>query len=289
MPELPEVEVVKKSLVKNIIKCSIKRVKINNPNLRYKVKTRDFNKILKKKIISIKRISKFIIINFENNFSILAHLGMTGKFFIKKQTGKFKNISFYYTSKTKRDKHDHIIFTINNKFQMIYNDVRRFGFIKVQTNNELKKSKHFIFLGPDPLSKKFNIKYLFSKIKNTDRKIKDVLMDQKFVSGLGNIYVNEILFKCKINPKRKIKFISKFEAEKLIFFTRSILKESIKFGGSTIKDFEDDKGNKGKFQQKFNVYGRANEKCLNSGCSLRITKDFISKRSTYYCKFCQKY
>ena len=119
MPELPEVEVVKKSLVKNIIKCSIKRVKINNPNLRYKVKTRDFNKILKKKIISIKRISKFIIINFENNFSILAHLGMTGKFFIKKQTGKFKNISFYYTSKTKRDKHDHIIFTINNKFQIM--------------------------------------------------------------------------------------------------------------------------------------------------------------------------
>jgi len=149
-------------------------------------------------------------------------------------------------------------------------------------------SKHIQFLGPEPLKKDFNLNYVIKHSANKKKTIKDLLMDQKFVSGLGNIYVNEILFLSKIKPEKNIKKISNNEIRKIILFTKIILKKSIKLGGSSIKDFKDSSGNRGKFQQKFNVYNKEGTKCPTRNCNNLIKKIYISKRSTFYCYKCQK-
>ncbi len=288
MPELPEVEVVKKSLEKNIKNLIIKKIQINTKKLRYFVDKNKINRTVGRKIISIKRRSKYLIIEVEKNLSILVHLGMTGKFFILNKKKKLKKTSFYYQLSNKGSKHNHVIFSFNNNTKLIYNDVRKFGFIKVIQSNKLNQSTHLKTLGPEPLSKNFNTIYFKKFILNKKKCLKDLLMDQKFVSGLGNIYVNEVLFKSELRPNKIIQKISTKEIEKIIKFIRETLKKSIKLGGSSIKDFKDGEGRDGKFQQLFSVYGREGEKCLNSKCQSIIKKTVISNRSTFFCKSCQK-
>jgi len=288
MPELPEVEVVKRSLKNNIINLNIKKVTINTNKLRYKINKSKFNKIKDIKILDIKRRSKYLLIKLEKNITILAHLGMTGKFFILDKTGTRKKTSFYYRLNNNDKKHNHLIFNLNKGKKLIYNDVRKFGFIKIIASKNISTHPHLKFLGPEPLLKQFNIKYIQNYIQNKNRNIKDILMDQKFVSGLGNIYVNEILFLSKIKPNKRTKNLNIGEMKKIIYFTKSILKKSIKEGGSSIKDFNDSEGKQGVFQQQFNVYGREGEKCTTGKCDKVIKKMVISQRATFFCKSCQK-
>ena len=225
MPELPEVEVVKKSLKKFINNLTIKNIKINEINLRYKINVKHLKQIIGLKIQKIKRISKYLLFFFEKGKVMICHLGMTGKFiFISKKNIK-KATSFYYSlEKESNRKHNHIIFIFNDKSQLVYNDVRKFGFIKIEYNKNYKNNSHLKILGPEPLGEKFNFKYFKEIIKNKKRKIKDLLMDQKFVSGLGNIYVNEILFKSRVNPVRKINRITDSEIKKILFLTIRTIK-----------------------------------------------------------------
>ena len=289
MPELPEVEVVKRSLEKNILNLIIKKVKINDGNLRYKVSKNGFIKLKGKKITKIKRRSKFLIFEIDKTYQMLVHLGMTGKFFfIDNKNNKFKTSFYYFLNYTKDRKHDRVIFILNNKQKLIYNDIRKFGFIKIYNYNLIAKSKHLTHLGPEPLGKNWNYLYLRKYTIRRTRLIKNILMDQKCVSGLGNIYVNEILFLAGIKPARRANQLKKFEIEKIIKFSKKILKNSIKFGGSTIKDFSSENGKKGVFQQHFKVYGRENQKCSNVDCNLRIIRTVISNRATFLCKKCQK-
>ena len=209
MPELPEVEVVKRSLQRDIINLTIKNVEINNVNLRYKVKKKEFYKLVKNKVISIKRRSKYLLINLSGQITIIVHLGMTGKFFIENSKKKIKKLSFYYELDNKKKKHDHLIFKFNKNIKLIYNDVRRFGFIKIIKTAEIINISHLKSLGPEPMSDNFNSKYFINYIINKNRTIKDLLMDQKFVAGLGNIYVNEILFLSNIMPQKKNKVYCK--------------------------------------------------------------------------------
>jgi formamidopyrimidine-DNA glycosylase len=181
-----------------------------------------------------------------------------------------------------------VYFVLNKNIKLIYNDVRKFGFIKILFTANLKKNRHIKLLGPEPLSKKFDYKYFKSFINKKNKKIKDILMDQKFVAGLGNIYVNEILFFSKLNPNTKAKKLSPIKIKKILFFTKKILKKSIKEGGSSIKDFYDGNGKTGNFQQLFNVYGRDGKECLSSRCYSKITKINISNRATFFCNICQK-
>ena len=289
MPELPEVEVVKRSLERNILNLIIKKVKINDANLRYKVDKTELSKLEGKKIIKIKRRSKFLIFEIGKTYKMLVHLGMTGKFFfIDNKNKKFKT-SFYYFLNYKKDrKHDRVIFILNKKQKLIYNDVRKFGFIKIYNSNLITKSQHLTHLGPEPLEKKWNFSYLKKYLFGRERSIKNVLMDQKCVSGLGNIYVNEILFLSRIKPVRKSAKLKNFEIERIIKFSKKVLKTSIKLGGSTIKDFSSENGKKGVFQQHFRVYGRENQDCSNVDCNLRIIRTLISNRATFFCKKCQK-
>jgi len=288
MPELPEVEVVKRSLKNNIVNLTIKKVSILTNKLRYLVDKKSFNKIINKKIISVKRRSKYLLIFLNNGFTILIHLGMTGKFFIVRKKKIKQKTSFYYEIKKNDMKHNHIIFTLNKNLELIYNDVRKFGFLKIIFNDDLGENSHLSKLGPEPLSKKFNLKYFKDYIFNKKKCVKDLLMDQKFVSGLGNIYVNEVLFLSKISPMLASNNINTIKMKKIIKFIKKILIKSINEGGSSIKDFNSSDGSEGKFQQMFNVYAREGQKCLKLDCKGIIKKIFTSNRSTFYCSRCQK-
>ena len=289
MPELPEVEVVKRSLERKILNSVIKKVKINDGNLRYKVDKIRFFKLKGKKIKKIKRRSKFLIFEIGKKEQMLVHLGMTGKFFfIDHKENKFKT-SFYYFLNYKKDrKHDRIIFFLNKKQKLIYNDVRKFGFLKLYKPSSIFKINHLKYLGPEPLEKHWNYLYFKKYVIGRKRSIKSILMDQKCVSGLGNIYVNEILFLAGIKPNRKASKLKKFEINKIVKYSKKILKNSIELGGSTIKDFSSENGKKGIYQQHFKVYGRENQECSNADCNSSITRSVISNRATFFCKKCQK-
>ena len=220
---------------------------------------------------------------------MLVHLGMTGKFFfINKKKKKYKTSFYYDLNEDKDKKHDRIIFELSNKQQLIYNDIRKFGFIKIINQVSLDQNVHLKYLGPEPLSTKFNFKYFKGYIKGKKRTIKDILMDQKFISGLGNIYVNEILFFSGVKPTKKTKNLSVVEIKKIIKFTKKIISKAIIYGGSSIKDFSSVSGKKGSFQQHFSVYGKKGEKCSNKNCNNLIDKIVISNRASFYCYKCQK-
>jgi len=288
MPELPEVEVVKKSLENKLKGLTIKRVFINNNKLRYKIDNKQFYKIAGHKIISVKRRSKYLLINLDQNITILVHLGMTGKFVIIDINSIKDRTDFFYLLKKNEAKHDHLTFFLNKGFKLIYNDVRKFGFIKLFQSKNIYKCKHLLFLGPEPLSKVFNINYINKYILRKKKKIKDLLMDQKFLAGLGNIYCNEILFLCKIRPNRIVKKINKKELYNLVKFTKKILRKSISQGGSSIKDFTSTDGQAGNFHKTFSVYNREKSECKTRKCLGIIKKIYISNRSSFFCPKCQK-
>jgi len=289
MPELPEVEVVKRSLINKAQNSIVKTIKIYDGRLRYKIDKNQIRKILGLKIEKITRRSKYLLFYFNKNIVMLVHLGMTGKFFfLDRKNTKYKT-SFYYNINEEKDKkHDRVILNLSNDKKLIYNDVRKFGFIKFLNKNQISKNIHLKKLGPEPLHVKFNFNYFKEYILNKNRVIKETLMDQSFVSGLGNIYVNEILFFSKIKPTKKTKDLLDEDIKKVIKFTKKILSKSIKLGGSSIKDFSSGNGKKGIFQQHFSVYGRKGEKCSNKTCNSIIIKIVIASRASFYCSKCQK-
>ena len=289
MPELPEVEVVKRSLERKTQNLIIKKVEIYDGNLRYKVNKDEIQKLSGKKFKKIYRRSKFLIFKIDHSCAMLVHLGMTGKFFfIDNKKIKYKT-SFYYSLNEKKDKkHDRVVFIFKDNQKLIYNDIRKFGFIKFFHPNNNKKIFHLNKLGPEPLEKKYNLNYLRKYISGRKRNIKDILMDQRCVSGLGNIYVNEILFLSKVKPTRQVINLKNSEINNIVENTKKILKIAIKYGGSSIKNFSNEDGKKGDFQQHFNVYGRKGKKCSNVDCNQNITRIVVSNRATFFCEKCQK-
>ena len=287
MPELPEVEIVKRSLLKTVNKAKIIDIKVRNKNLRYKITSRLITQITNQKILKISRRSKYLIFYF-HKVLLLVHLGMTGKFLIIRRKDKhiFKT-SFYYDLNI-LPKHNHIYFTLNNGFILIYNDVRRFGFFKIFERKKLKEISFLKKLGPEPLTFNFNINYFNKFIKNKKKNIKNLLMDQNFVSGLGNIYVNEALFMSKVHPLRSCNKMNSKEIKHLIIAIKKILKVSILKGGSSIKDFGNIEGKKGQYQQHFYVYGKEHEICSRISCKGKIMMVYISNRSSFYCSVCQR-
>ena len=289
MPELPEVEVVKRSLENSICNLPIKDIEVNEANLRYKVIKEEINQIIGLKILSIKRRSKYLLFFFTKGVVMIAHLGMTGKFFVINKNQIKNRTSFYYNlDEIKNNKHDHIVFTFYNNSKLIYNDVRKFGFIKFEKFSKLKDNRHLKMLGPEPLKNIFNFKYFKNYIEKKNRIIKDLLMDQKFVSGLGNIYVNEILYFSQIKPTRRTIKLKDIDIKKILKNTKKILKKAISFGGSSIKNFSSSNGKNGSFQQYFAVYGKKGSNCSNSDCNGNIKKIVLSNRSSFFCPKCQK-
>ena len=287
MPELPEVEIVRQSLLKNIKGKKINKVLVRNRNLRFKLET-SFEKKLKNKFISnIKRFSKYLIIELENKSFCIVHLGMSGTIhIIKNEKNNLPTNTSFYNSPNLPKNHNHVEFSFK-KMKLIYNDPRRFGYFQFLNDfNDLKKK--FKNFGPEPFDKKFNSKYLIDQFKRKDKNIKNFLLDQNFVSGIGNIYASEILYLSKINPTLSAKYLKKNQCKNIVINSRKILQNAIRKGGSTIRDFKNTKGVQGNFQKEFNVYGRDKQNCKKFSCSGRINKITQSNRSTFLCELCQK-
>ena len=287
MPELPEVEIVKLSLKKTIKSKKILKVKVNNRNLRFKIQ-KDFEALLKRrKIIDVNRKAKYLIIILDYNKYLIMHFGMSGTLHLLKKEFDFKNTNLsFYKGQNFPSKHNHIELFFD-KFKIVYNDPRRFGFVKF-LNSKKELVKFLKNFGIEPLEKKFNIKYLKKILNNKNKNIKNILLDQKYISGIGNIYANEILFFSKINPNKLGKKINISEMKKLLVFSKKVLRKAIKKGGSTIRDFKNAEGTKGSFQDEFKVYNKDGFKCPNSLCAKFIKKITISNRSSFYCPDCQK-
>jgi len=287
MPELPEVEIVKQSLAKKIQQKEIKKVIIRNRNLRFKIPP-EFEGLLQNKIIKrVTRFSKYLILNFSDGSFCLIHLGMSGTIHLikKKNSSKFTNTSFYNSPNLPK-KHNHIEIQFKD-LKIIYNDPRRFGFFKYMDNKQALIDR-FDHLGPEPFFKTFNLKYLLNYFLYKKRDIKSLLLDQKFVAGIGNIYASEILFLCKINPRTSAMKLSKKDCKNIISFSSKVLNRAIKKGGSSIRNFRNIAGKSGNFQKEFKVYQRENLNCLRNKCDGKIKKISISNRSTFYCNTCQK-
>ena len=287
MPELPEVEVVKQSLEKYILNESLLKIVIKNKKLRFPIPINLSKKLSKKNIVNVKRFSKYVVIEFKNELFLLIHLGMSGTLHLTKNLkySKNTNLSFYH-SKNLPKKHNHVYF-IFKKFLIIFNDPRRFGFLKLIKGKTSLKN-YFSKYGPDPFDNNFNFGYVKKYLSKKNKNIKNTLLDQKFISGIGNIYASEILNYAKINPLKPSGKMSNSEINRIIFYVKKVLKYSIKQGGSTISNFHSIKGKMGSYQKEFRAYNREKEICKNKSCSGIIFKLNISNRSTYMCNTCQK-
>ncbi len=287
MPELPEVEVVRQSLNKKIKQKKVKKVLIRNRNLRFKIPSNFITLMKNQKILRVNRFSKYLILCLSNKSYCLLHLGMSGTIHLVdyKKKDSVTNTSFY-NSPTLPKNHNHVEIFFDN-LKIVYNDPRRFGFFQIISNSVLLK-KRLAHLGPEPFQSKFDLKYIYSYFKDKKKNIKNFLLDQNFVSGIGNIYASEILFLSKIKPHKRASSLKKKECKKIIQNSKKILFDSIKKGGSSIRDFKDTLGKTGNFQKDFNVYDREGKNCKRLKCKGIIKKKIISNRSTFFCEFCQK-
>tara|TARA_Y100000590_G_scaffold462313_1_gene626096 strand:+ start:2300 stop:3163 length:864 start_codon:yes stop_codon:yes gene_type:complete len=286
MPELPEIEIVKRSLFKMINKAKITDIKINNKNLRYKIDHSFSKYLINEKILNISRRSKYLIFYFKKRL-LMVHLGMSGKLLlIRNDDKKIFKTSFYYDTNV-IPKHNHIFFKLDNGYALVYNDVRRFGFFKIYNTKHFSKITFLNKLGLEPFSKKLDLKYFKHFIRKKKKNIKNLLMDQSFICGLGNIYVNEVLFLSEINPTKSCVKLNDNEIKGLLLNIKKILRFAISKGGSSLRDFQNASGKKGYFQEYFRVYGKINKKCSRISCKGKIRKIVISNRSTFYCSHCQ--
>ena len=268
MPELPEVETTVRAINK-FEKQILKKVVVHNENLRWKVDKNLCQNSKNKLVIKISRRAKYILIHFDDS-SLMIHLGMSGKLRIQDIHNNFFK------------KHDHVEL-IFNKEKIVFNDVRRFG--SIHFTKSFKNHKLINDLGVEPLSREFNKDYLRKKCEVRNVSIKKLIMDQKVVVGIGNIYASESLFLSKINPKRLSNKITLKECDLLTKAIKKVLKYAIRKGGTTLKDFYSADGSEGYFNLNLKVYGRNEENCKN--CKAKIKKTVIGQRASYYCGNCQ--
>lgn len=266
MPELPEVETTIKGL-KPIINCTIINVKIHTPKLRFFI-PKNLSKIHKeRKIKEIKRRGKYILLNLDDNYTIVIHLGMSGR------------LRLLNCNKFHKQKHDHLIIRTNQDYCLIFNDPRKFGLIDYGKTRIIYQKRYLSNLGEDALSTSLNYGYLASKISKKVVPIKQILLDQKIIAGIGNIYASEILFDAKISPFCRGKDLSLDDCKFIVISTRRILKKAIIAGGSTLKDYVSTDGTIGNFQNNFKVYNKSGKKITGK----KIVKTIQYGRSTFYC------
>lgn len=272
MPEIAEVETVRNTLKKRILNKKIKDVEVfYKPIVENDIET--FKKdLISKSFIDIKRKGKWLIFETEDRY-LLSHLRMEGKFFIKPK----EDI---------KDKHEHVIFTFMDDETLRYADTRKFGRMLLIKKEDLESTECIAKQGYEPSDKNLTSAYLLEKFKNKRLPIKTVLLDQTIISGLGNIYVNEVMFYAKINPLKEARNITKEECELIVKGSAEIIREAIKMGGTTIKSYTSSLGVTGRFQQKLKVHKKEGESCSICGNPIKNIK--IGGRSTYYCEVCQK-
>lgn len=272
MPEIAEVETVRNTLKKQILHKRIKNVKILYTKMIESDLVNFKENLIGNEFVDIKRVGKWLIFEL-NDYYLLSHLRMEGKFFLKNNTNPI-------------EKHEHIIFEFEDNSDLRYHDTRKFGRMNLILKEELENTEAIKKQGYEPGDSRLTTDYLLSKFKNKNLAIKTLLLDQTIISGLGNIYANEVLFAARINPLKPGKEITKEEAERIIISSDKIIKRAIELGGTTIKSYTSSLGVTGRFQQELMVHKRENEECKI--CHNKIKNIKVNGRSTYYCEICQK-
>jgi formamidopyrimidine-DNA glycosylase len=288
MPELPEVETVRLQLLAKVVGKTITKVDV------YNAKTTGTNPKFKKlligkKIVTIERIGKLLIFVFaaQPKLFLLGHLKMTGQFFFVDKNGKVKGGGHSLTAgdtKTFPGRHTRTAFHFSDGTALYFNDMRKFGYTKLVNETELAQIK--LGYGPEPIDLAFDKVWFADTVRARKRSIKAVLLDQKFVAGLGNIYVDEALWHAKIRPDRLANTLTKKEALLLAHTAGEVMREAIKVGGTTFRDFAHTDGKEGNFSDYLEVFARIGEKCRR--CKKVIKKSRVAGRGTHFCSGCQK-
>lgn len=273
MPELPEVETVKETLKKKLLGRTITNVKIFYPNLIEYPNSQEFKqKIINQTIVDMKRRGKWLLFEL-NDYYLLSHLRMEGKYFFREKEEEI-------------GKHEHISFCLDNDIELRYQDTRKFGRMHLVDKSRLYSSKPLSELGLEPWDDSLTVSYLQNCYQNKKLPIKTVLLDQSIIVGIGNIYADEILYLCRLNPLTKAKDLKEDDLINIIYYTKKVLELAIKAGGTTIRSYTSSEGVTGRFQQELYVHSQKGKTCPN--CNNNILKIKVGGRGTYYCPICQK-
>lgn len=283
MPELPEVETVRRGLAPVMEGQVIAQADVNRPDLRWPFPNNMAARLTGQQVLGLRRRSKYILADLASGESLLIHLGMSGRMLISGDPlGQFVH------DHPAPEKHDHVVFHMANGARITFNDPRRFGAMDLMDTATADAHPLLAKLGPEPLGNAFNDAYLVQALTGKNTPIKSALLDQRIIAGLGNIYVCEALYRARISPKRKAGQISAGRVRTLVPIIRDVIAEAIEAGGSSLRDFKQTDGELGYFQHRFDVYDRENDPCRTDGCGATISRIVQSGRSSFYCVKCQR-
>ncbi|MGD9862033.1 MAG: bifunctional DNA-formamidopyrimidine glycosylase/DNA-(apurinic or apyrimidinic site) lyase [Pseudodonghicola sp.] len=283
MPELPEVETVRRGLAPVMEGQVMAKVEVNRPDLRWPFPERMAERLTGRRVLQLRRRSKYLLGDLDTGETLLIHLGMSGRMTVSGDPlGRFVH------EHPAREKHDHVVFHMESGARITFNDPRRFGAMDLLPTATADQHRLLSVLGPEPLGNDFSEAYLVAAFKGKNTPVKSALLDQGIVAGLGNIYVCEALFRSGISPLRKAGQIAAPRVASLVPAIRDVLERAIAAGGSSLKDFRQADGELGYFQHSFDVYGREGQPCRSPGCGQTIHRKVQSGRSTFYCPACQR-
>lgn len=294
MPELPEVETVRRGLEPVMVDARIETCELRRPDLRFPFPPRFKARVEGQTITSLGRRAKYLLADLSSGEVLIMHLGMSGRFTIHLPQGKSGKLGNLYHDSERVDLHDHVIFHLSNGARVVYNDPRRFGFMDLVPRTEFLHSKHMRGIGIEPLGNELDGALIRAKFAGKKAPLKAALLDQKLIAGLGNIYVCEALHRAHLSPKRKAQTLAnakgamKHAADELAVAIRDVLTDAVKAGGSTLRDYAQADGSLGYFQHSFRVYDREGEPCPTKDCKGVIKRIVQSGRSTFFCPICQK-
>ncbi len=293
MPELPEVETVRRGLAPAMEGARFTKVEVHRGDLRWPL-PKDFAQRLQGKTVTgLGRRAKYLLADISSGDVLIMHLGMSGSFHVFRKAGD-KALGRYYHERAKHAAHDHIVFHMSSGAIVTFNDPRRFGSMKIVPRAELDAEPLLNRLGPEPLGNAFDAAMLAGACKGKKTSLKAALSDQRVVAGLGNIYVCEALHHARLSPQRMASTIAtkagapNERAERLVEGIKAVLDDAIKAGGSSLRNHKRPDGDLGAFQHHFRVYDREGQKCVTPGCRGTVKRIVQNGRSTFYCPVCQK-
>ena len=283
MPELPEVETVRQGLLPVMEGQLIVHAAVNRPDLRWPFPPAMAERLTGKRVLTLRRRSKYILADLDSGETLIIHLGMSGRLLV---SGTLLG-DFHHTHPAPA-KHDHVVLDMAGGARITFNDARRFGSMDLISTPIAETHLLLKNLGPEPFGNTFSGPYLVDRLKSRNTPIKSALLDQGIVAGLGNIYVCEVLFRARLNPELRAGRIAAARVAGLVPIIRDVLTEAIEAGGSSLRDYRQADGELGYFQHAFKVYGRTGEACITSGCASPIARIVQSGRSSFYCPTCQR-
>ncbi len=283
MPELPEVETVRRGLAPAMEGDVIVRAQVNRPDLRWPFPDRMAERLEGQTVIALRRRSKYLLVDLSSDETLIVHLGMSGRMMVSGAP-----LGAFHHDHPAPQKHDHVVLDMGGGARITFNDARRFGAMDLAPTPEIESHWLLRDLGPEPLGNAFHEEYLVDRLKARMTPIKPALLDQRVVAGLGNIYVCEVLHRAGIDPRRKAGRISAARVASLVPLVRVVLEEAIAAGGSSLKDYRQADGELGYFQHGFRVYDREGTACSTEGCGGTIGRIVQSGRSTFWCPSCQR-